>query len=403
MDDAAAARAALRSTIVTADRLLPRAASLDLWLHVSVLALLLASTARYLAAHGLGDLGAPILVTAACFLVAWFVRVPARWVAARALLVVLLFVALALLAPSFSWLAAPVAFLVMRDLALAWAAGSLALIVAAVSASWTRVRGELDPTVLVGPLCLMVLTVVCYRALAAEAQARQLLLEELRDAQADLGAVERRAGALAERARLSRDLHDSVAQHLTSINLLLQAAQQDWESRPSAARAHVEQAAASSRDSLADVRRVVGDLAADGVESSEQMRQLLAEVVAAQPGLRVELAEHGSAPRTVPTEVAEALVHTIRGALANVREHAGTEQAFVTLTWDDGRVLLDIGDLGRGFDGASPRPHRAARRGLGVTGMRERITRLGGRFTVESTPGEGTAVAVSLPLPEEPA
>ncbi len=387
---------------VTADRLLPRAASLELWLHVSVLALLLASTVRYLTAHGLGDLGAPILLTAAAFLVVWFARLPGRWTPARAILVVVLFIALALLAPSFSWLAAPVAFLVMRDLGLGWATGSLTLMVVAVSASWTRVRGDLDPTVLVGPLCLTVLTVVCYRTLAAEARARQMLLDELRDAQADLVAVERRAGALAERARLSRDLHDSVAQHLTSINLLLQAAEQDWVPRPASARAHVAQAAVSSRDSLADVRRVVSDLAPDGVEPSAHLRRLLDEVVAAQPGLGVDLAEHGTAPRAVPTEVAQALVHTVRGALANVRDHAATDRAFVTLTWDDGQVLLDVGDHGRGFDPrARPERRLVPRRGHGIHGMQERITRLGGHFTVESAPGDGTAVAVSLPLPQE--
>jgi signal transduction histidine kinase len=89
----------------------------------------------------------------------------------------------------------------------------------------------------------------------------------------------------------------------------------------------------------------------------------------------------------------------VRGALANVVEHADAVRATVTLTYQGDSVSLDVRDDGRGFDPlASDRVSGSHVRGHGLAGMRSRVCELGGELVVESAPGEGTALAVSLPI-----
>ena len=316
---------------------------------------------------------------------------------------VLAWVALVTAAPSFAWCAVTLAFVALRVLPFPVAVGVVAVMVITVTTAWTSMRDGLDPTVAAGPACVAVLAVTAYRALDQQARVGHQLLEDLRDTQGELAESQHLAGVTAERARLSRDIHDSVAQGLSSINLLLQAAAQDWDARPAAARRHVQQAARTARHGLDDVRRVVRDLAppelADGHGDVTALPEALRDAArsARQSGVAVEVAVHGE-PVPLPDQVATALLRTARGALANVSEHAHATQVRATITYQDGSVSLDVVDDGRGFDpDALPAP--SGDRGRGLAGIRSRIATLGGTVAVESTPGDGTAVAVSLPLP----
>jgi signal transduction histidine kinase len=248
-------------------------------------------------------------------------------------------------------------------------------------------------------VCIAVLAVGAYRALEREAVARQVLLDDLHAAQGDLADAQHQAGALAERARLSREIHDSVAQGLSSINLLLQAAEREWDSRPSSAREHAGQAAATARDGLDEVRRVVRDLAPAELAASGRpalpgvLRQTCARL-AAVSGVDVRVQVHGT-PVPLGSEVETALLRTARGALANVLEHSAATTAVVTLTYQPDSVVLDVRDDGQGLtDRASADPDR----GRGLAGIRERLSSLGGTLVLESEPGEGTALAASIPL-----
>ncbi|PAU44212.1 hypothetical protein CK936_36125 [Streptomyces albireticuli] len=101
-------------------------------------------------------------------------------------------------------------------------------------------------------------------------------------------------------------------------------------------------------------------------------------------------------PRALPVETEVALLRLTQEALANVTRHARAEHAAVTLSYLDGEVTLDIYDDGVGFTpGRGPAD---GRRTFGLHGMRERIAELGGTLTVESAPGEGTAVAATVPV-----
>jgi signal transduction histidine kinase len=242
---------------------------------------------------------------------------------------------------------------------------------------------------------------VAYRSLDTDARLRQRLLDDLREAQGDLAEAQHRAGTLAERARLSREIHDSVAQGLSSINLLLQAAEQEWDQRPALARSLVGQAAQSARDGLEEARRLVRDLAPapvppDPATLPEALAHL-AQRSGGTTGLQVDLRVHGE-PLPLPEDVAVGLLQTARGALANVAEHAAAQRVTLTLTFQDNAVSLDVRDDGRGFDPETVPPPGHGVRGRGLSGMRSRIHTLGGQLVVESASGEGTVVAASVPL-----
>ncbi len=379
---------------------------LDRWLHISLVVLVVASVVRYLQGHGLGDRAEVVLPGAAVLLIAYAAgrrlagTAAIVWLAA----VVACWTVLALIAPSFSWAAVPLVFLALRVLPFRWAVAVTVFLVAVVALAWSRMTGLVDPTVLLGPVCVAVLAVTAYRALERDAATRRALLDDLEAAQDEVADAERRAGVVAERARLSREIHDSVAQGLTSINLLLLAADQEWESRPADARDHVDQAATMARSSLDEARRVVRDLApaelAGGSALVTAVRQV-ADDVAATSGLAVPVHVHGD-PIDVGGRVATAVVRTLRGALANVAEHAGATTAVVSLTFHEAGVALDVRDDGAGFDPSHLAEEPDSLRGHGLAGMRARARLLGGDLVVESAPGEGTVIAASFSGTQSP-
>lgn len=358
------------------------ATRLDPWLLVVLVVLLLASAVRYVDRHGLGTTGLLVLAGALVLALAYATRtlLPGRtwWPTVWVLAMVVLWGALTAAAPSFAWCAVPVAFAVLRVLPFGWAVATVVAMTVLVTLSWLRITDGVDPTQVAGPVGVALVTVLAYRA--------------LENAQAELG-------ALAERTRLSREIHDSVGQGLSSINLLLQAAEQSWDAQPGAARAHVRTAAATARDGLDEVRRVVRDLApadlADDPTGAALASALRRAATASATGLDVEVRVHGT-PVAVAPDVAAALVRTARGALANVREHAAAGRAALTLTYQVDEVVLDVRDDGRGFDPGTVRA--TGSRGRGLTGIRDRAAGLGGSTEVESAPGEGTTVSVRFPV-----
>lgn len=370
------------------------------WLDAALVVLLVACAVRYVSRHGLHLEGWAVVAGAVVLGLLALVRPRAHggWASTtRVAVLVLLWGALTLVAPSFAWVAVAVAFAVLRTLAFSYAAPVIALMTVLVVVAWLRITEGVDPALVAGPVVMAALTVVTFRTLDREAATRQRLLDELSSAQADLAAAQRTAGALSERTRISREIHDSVGQGLSSINLFLQAAEQEWARQPEAARRHVASAAGAAREGLDEVRRVVRDLAPAALEggSPEDLHDELRRVLAqGAPGLRAELRVHGPQAPLSP-DVASAVVRTTRGAVANVVEHAQASRVVVSLTYESDELRLDVRDDGRGLDPGQPR--RQDDRGTGLAGIRRRAEGLGGRATVESAPGEGTTVSVAFP------
>lgn len=383
--------------------ILAPAARLDRWLLVVLVVLLITCAARYVERHGLDATGAAVLAGAVMLGVAYATRGllagRAWWPTVWVIGMVVLWAALTAVAPSFAWCAVPVAFAVLRVLPFPWAVGTVVLMTVLLTTAWQRITEGFDAVQVAGPIGVGLVTVLAYRALDLESRARQDLLDQLVEAQAELAEEQHRSGVLAERTRLSREIHDSVGQDLSSINLLLQAAEQSWDAQPATAREHVRTAASTARDGLDEVRRVVRDLApadlaadATGEALPDALRRCAAE---AALGMPVEVRVDGT-PVVVPADVAAALVRTARGSLANVREHAGAGRVALTLTYHLDEVVLDVRDDGRGFEPGQVRPHGT--RGRGLAGLGERAEALGGRADIESAPGEGTTVSVRFPV-----
>ncbi|TYB58390.1 sensor histidine kinase [Nonomuraea sp. PA05] len=303
---------------------------------------------------------------------------------------------LVVLAPSFSWCAVPLLFLCLRLLnarAFAVAAAALTLIVIAAQ---TKIAQEIDPSLILAPIGIAAMTAVTFWELQRESAARQLLIDDLIAARETLAETRHRTGVLEERERLAREIHDTLAQGLTSMGILLQAADRAWAADPALARAHVRRAATAAAENLDEARRFVRDLRPPGLENGTLPEALARLSTSAgddtgRPWVRVRM-EGEQYP--LRPDVQTALLRVAQGALANVRDHAGAASATVTLSYLDGEVTLDVFDDGAGFTEPSPAPGR----GYGLRAMRDRLEEVGGVLIVESAPGEGTAIAAKVPV-----
>ena len=243
-----------------------------------------------------------------------------------------------------------------------------------------------------------------YLQLLRDATERERLVASLTRAQAEtaelqdeLALAQRHSGAIAERTRISRDIHDTIAQALSSIRLLAHAGAGRTED-PDAART-LEQVETLAGDSLADVRRIVAALAPVELEDDAlaSALQRMLDRAHNEAGLAVELHVDDSMP-ILPTEVEVALLRTAQSALANARLHARASRVVMSLVDADDTVRLDIIDDGIGFDQPAWEQDADAGSSYGLRFMRARLRELGGGLDIESTPGEGTALSIHLPI-----
>ncbi|MEU7413594.1 sensor histidine kinase [Streptomyces sp. NPDC042638] len=387
-------------------------------MHTAFFVLLSASVARYLARHADGP-HTPWVIALAVLLAVLYVLGPAVGTrpAPRRLgwlgLVVAAWALLVVPAPSFAWCAVPLFYTGLRTLPPRAAVPLVALLTALAVAAQLRLAGWPDPNVLLAPPAVAAVATTVFVVMQRQAARRDALIDDLVRTRRELAATERREGTLAERERLAREIHDTLAQGLSSQRMLLQAADRLWDTTPGTARDHVRTAAAIAERSLAEARRFVHDLTpADLAEGGGLLRALHAVAEReTTPSLTVRVHCEGSPPDPLPAPVESALLRIAQGALANVREHAAATTAALTLTCLDDQIVLDVTDDGRGFGPRSPAgpgtaPSAASGpaagaaepRGHGLPAIRARLRQLGGTLTVESAPGEGTALSAAVPL-----
>jgi len=213
------------------------------------------------------------------------------------------------------------------------------------------------------------------------------VIEQLEATRAELADTQHKAGRLAERQRLAADIHDTLAQGFTSILMLIQAAQADLDGSHPQAGSHLDLAALTARENLAEARALVAGLAPEleGGTLPDALRRL-----SAAPGADASFAMYGiPCPLPMATEVV--LLRVCQEALANVRKHACAQVAAVRLSYERDAVRLEVSDDGAGFD-----PDRVSG-GYGLGGMRARVAEAGGTLTVDSSPGAGTRVSAMVP------
>ena len=323
-------------------------------------------------------------------------RLPALvWLAA----LTLEWIAMLWLTPEAAYLVFPMFFLFLHLLGRWWGSGAIA-VSTAVAVCALGIHGGWSVGGIVGPIVgagVALLVGLGYQALAREAQQREDLMQELFATQGQLAATEHESGVLAERARLAREIHDTLAQGLSSIQMLLHAAERADPERPGVE--HIRLARETAADNLADARRFIRELTPPDLDDNGlggALRRLASGQWKAQ-GLTVTV--RVSDAIELPMHLQTALLRIAQGAVANVIQHARADTASIFLETDGTTLRFTINDDGAGFD---PRLVPDARRGrsdsFGLQAARERVDQLGGVLVVRSEPGRGTTLAVELTL-----
>jgi signal transduction histidine kinase len=213
-----------------------------------------------------------------------------------------------------------------------------------------------------------------------------------------------------ERARIARELHDVVAHGMGVMVIQAGAARRVLPTNPDQAADALTTIEAVGRESMTEMRRLLGVLRADDAGEADREPQPgtadLPDLVARcrKAGLPVELSIEGE-PRPLSAGVDLSAYRIVQEALTNVRDHAGTATAMVRLCYGEREVEVQVLDDGRGeildTDADADAPARAGR-GNGIVGMRERVELYGGKLCVGNRVGGGYAVRATLPLEEAP-
>jgi signal transduction histidine kinase len=282
---------------------------------------------------------------------------------------------------------------------IAW---TLALGVAATAGPLVHVARGTEPLhgpaqTFVGLVFSLAMGLWVTRVLEHSAQ-RAALIQELESTRAELAALHHQQGIVAERERISREVHDTLAQGYTSIVVLAQTAAVALPDDPSAAAERLALIEEVARENLAEARAMVAAFAPVALDSATLVEALarLAERFGRETGLATRL--DTSALDGVETGLSRTeeivLLRGAQEALANVRRHASASAVVLRVSrvgsGADAQVSVHVEDDGVGFDpAASP--------GVGLAGLRDRAEEVGGAVDVTSTPGRGTRVTVRVP------
>ncbi len=266
----------------------------------------------------------------------------------------------------------------------------------AADESWTEFRRSI-PWLLVSLIMSLMMGIWIERVIN-QSERRAELIAELDQTRDELARANHAAGAMAERERMAREIHDTLAQGMTSIVMLAQAAQAELAAgRPTVKLAAIEDTA---RENLAEARALVAAFTPVALAESTltEVLRRQAERFRAETGVdvqvRLDLPDEDVA--ALPAGQQVVLLRAAQEALANVRKHAAAEHVLITLGTSAGDVRIEICDDGRGFE-----PAAVTGSGFGLAAMRGRVEESGGTVEVESTPGRGTRVQVLVPAAPE--
>jgi signal transduction histidine kinase len=217
------------------------------------------------------------------------------------------------------------------------------------------------------------------------------LVEELAATRAESARLSREAGAAAERERLAREIHDTLAQGFTSIVALAQAIEPELDNDTAAAKRHVELIRSTARENLAEARAMVAELTPtalnDGSLPAAIQRQC--DRLSAESGIAATIRVDGELPPLgMATDVV--LLRAAQEAFTNIRKHSQANTVTVTLSPLKHGVRLSVADNGIGLADDHTE-------GFGLRGMRARASQVGAAMSVTPTPGGGTTVTVEVP------
>ena len=293
-------------------------------------------------------------------------------------------------------------FIVSPQFFLVLTAVPAAIAIVVINAGSVVVRwltGDLAPGDVAGTIGLTVLVIAVsiyfsnrITAVTKESRERGLLIRRLREQQREIAELSEQQGAAAERERIAREMHDTLAQGFTSIVTLGHAVQGELAADPETARRHIQLMTETAQENLQESRRIIAALT-PGRLAESTLGQALGRVAhrfEEETGRAVAFRIEGE-ERQAPAPVEVVALRVVQEALANVRKHAGAASVEVALAYRADALALTVRDDGRGFDATAPRD------GFGLDGMQARVREAGGVFELTTAPGEGTLLSVVLP------
>jgi len=212
--------------------------------------------------------------------------------------------------------------------------------------------------------------------------------------------VESRFNAvLAERNRIAREIHDTLAQGFVAVSVQLQIVSRVLENSTDAAKNHLAQAQELVRSGLEDARKAIWELRSQSTENQDLAAQIVKMVDRVTTGteIKTEVRVNGTY-RPLPERVEDELVRIAQEAVTNAVRHADPNRVEIQLRFTGKGVELSVEDNGRGFSGEPPSTPDGH---FGMTGMKERAQQIGGTLTVRSKKDQGTRVSVEVAMEEK--
>ena len=228
---------------------------------------------------------------------------------------------------------------------------------------------------------------------------RATLIEELEAARDELAEAHHASGVLAERERLAGEIHDTLAQGFTSIVMLAQTAQVELgRSRDGAVAARLASIEETARDNLDEARALVAAFAPAALKGSTLVEALqrLTDRFGAETAVPVSVSfspSTGAVAGLHPSRQV-VLLRAAQEALTNIRKHAGARAVSLRVVVEEAEhdAVIEVIDDGVGFE-----PNAVSSTGYGLSGMRGRVEQVGGTVDVQSRPGAGTSIRVTVP------
>jgi signal transduction histidine kinase len=199
--------------------------------------------------------------------------------------------------------------------------------------------------------------------------------------------------ALEERQKLARELHDSVSQAIFSISLQARTAQTLLRGDPARVEEPLDHIASLSQAAMAEMRALIFELRPESLQNEGLIVAIAKQASAlhARHNIEVETELCDEPPLTL--EKKQVVFRIVQEALHNTVKHARASQVTIRLECDEQALTLEVIDDGIGFDPVGNFPGH-----LGLQSMRERAAKLGGRLQIESAPGRGACIRLSLPV-----
>jgi len=261
---------------------------------------------------------------------------------------------------------------------------------------WQSTPGWLGTALLI-MVFVLVYVLLFLRQLNAREESQRLLVElqEAHNQLAEYAAQVETMTLEAERQRMARELHDTLAQGLTGLVLQLEALELSLErENVNQAQEIAGQAKERARMTLADARRAIDDLRAADMGTAEAVNH---EVERFQKATGIPCTLEVLPGLNISERDGDHVLRCVSEGLANVTRHAQATQVRVTIAEENDSLLIQVRDNGQGFDAAGDIPAGH----YGLLGLRERARLANGQLTVESESGEGTTITMFIPLQED--